>query len=226
MGPLRLSALVLLAGCDGVLGLIDIKPPPDAVPDSTIDASPDAPPCVSPAIVDPFNPGPACTGWGNSFSIGGSVSADGALELTLGANALSYSGCQSNNPTPFGVDGVFAEVASTPIAAHEITLLTIYWPDTTYTSIAQQNGMLSVLRVQTRLTTQPFDATAMRWWRLRPVDATHVAAEYSKEGMFWHPLGGDVVTDSSMGKIEVRFKNDQAEPSPNAAAIAGLNTCP
>ena len=58
MALLRLSALVL-AGCDGVLGLIDIKPPPDASPDSAIDAAPDAPPCVSPAIVDPFNPGPA-----------------------------------------------------------------------------------------------------------------------------------------------------------------------
>src|SRR5205823_5129112 len=70
------GALIALAGCNQLFGLrtFDTRggdaAPEDGPEDAPVDVI-DAPPCVSPAIVDTFDIGPACTGWGTQVVVNG-----------------------------------------------------------------------------------------------------------------------------------------------------------
>ena len=72
---------------------------------------------------------------------------------------------------------------------------------------------------------QPYDAIAMRWWRLRPV-STGIVGEYSPDGHVWTLLGSLTGTTPTGIRIDIGAGTDLQEASPGTGAFRHLDICP
>jgi hypothetical protein len=192
--------VLVVAGCDRLLGLASVQRLPDAeptpdVPDGptlrdAIDASLQT--CAQPVLVDDFTMTDPCKPWG-AFSFAGSGSASasegsGTLEFDVQDNTYASCDASPRIATPYG--GLEVRVTQTPGGAmSSVSLIstalgaTIYVYAGTLTLALPGSGQPAVASMQ-------YDSTQMQFWRLVPdVANSAIAGDYSADGLTWMRLG-------------------------------------
>jgi len=184
-----LAVASLLAGCDQVLRLDDIKPPPDA------------PPCSMPDLHDDFSvPSPVCGTWGKIYGV--------ASWITRGANTLVITPvdgvydeglCTTTSAIPFGPYGVFVETSEvetndgygvfeidtyTALGDSAPSASTLFSVATNFVAFADETtcGATGCSYIQTAV----YVASQMKWWRMIPDNnGTTIVAQFSADGYTW-----------------------------------------
>ena len=190
------------------------------------DAALDGPPplCGSstPRINETFGALPACplgvTGGNATLGL-----ASGTLQISTNTNSEN-SYCNEQNLGSWSGNGATIEVPSVMTGNNAWTSFQVLGPNF---AITEKNNALifSDNSGGTQYSTVTYNATNMRWWRLRP-DATNtnVIAEYSANRVTWTMLGTH--TGSGMIRVQMIAGTDgTASPSGNSR-YDNLVVCP
>jgi hypothetical protein len=185
-----------------------------------------APLCGTPEIVDSLDQVRApCAPWGAAFGDAAVDIADGALVVSPRSDGQNGGGCLALSSVAFVDGGIFLEVPAVLPARRGTTELTV--ESGVGPSIAVHDGMIELATSASSVATRPYDATAMRWWRLRPDHTTrHTVGEYAADGSHWTQLG--IVEAAAPTRITIQFGVDvaAADPSPGTARFHNLDVCP
>ena len=222
-----------LAACTFSHGSLD-QSPKDGAPDEdaprtdarAIDAAIDgAPPlCGSsqPRLQATFESGPACP----LDNVGGTatvVLAQGTLQISTNTNG-QFSYCNEQNLGSWSGNGATIEVPSAMTGNNAWTSFQMLGPNVAMT--VKNNAMVySDNTGTTPYASVVYNATNMRWWRMRPdVTNTNVIAEYSANRISWTMLG----THAAGGTIRVQMiagTDGVASPS-GVSRYDNLVVCP
>jgi hypothetical protein len=174
--------------------------------------------CAPPEVIDTFDGAEPCAPWGHTFGSAVVELRDGALALT--PSPVSNGGCTVDAAIPFTPQGVFVEVAA--VVDDGFTTFAI---ESGQAAVQVGGGQLiltsSVFGESARV---PYDADAMRWWRMRPTEADGVLGEYSPDGVRWTRLGGVPIEPFLEVVFEVTV--DTTVDAPGTAEFASLDLCP
>jgi hypothetical protein len=173
--------------------------------------------CEDSTVKDSFDGGTPCEPWGMHFGNGGMAQVkDG--QLVMSSLAGDQSGCRVTN-APFQRQGFFAEVAKTPL--NGATRLSI---GSTLARIeVSHQATIAFTTNSFPVASKTYDATAMRWWRLRP-ETNLIIAEYSPDGIEWTLLGMRMTSVPTKPELDLEVTNDTGMP--DAMEIASLGVCP
>ena len=225
--------LCALAGCDIVFRVDHISPTEgtDALRDTAI---PDAfALCAQSFLDDSFDNDLPCDPWGTvNTAAGASVTeSNGSIVVQPAANMVgSRGGCYPSGMFPFGAGGVAAEI-SHPIMGtdSEFTLLS---SGSMHLAVGVANGQIVF---QNDVGTVQYGsaiiyvASAMRWWRIRPMGASTVVGEYSANALDWNELGRVTMTvpaTASFGFLAGLNNNRPAQAAPDKAVYDRFVVCP
>jgi len=174
--------------------------------------------CAPPAVIDTFDGAEPCAPWGHTFGSAIVEVRDGALALT--PSKINNGGCTVDAAIPFTPQGLFVEVAAVVDAG-----FTSFAIESGQATIQAGGGELivtsSVFGDSARV---PYDAAAMRWWRLRPTEADGVLGEYGPDGVHWSRLGGVPIEPPAAALFELTV--DTTVDAPGTARLASLDLCP
>lgn len=154
---------------------------------------------------------------------------DGELVIALQPNVLSRGQCEAFLYQEFADDGVQLDVASIPTAPSGYVLLTALAENRADTTaeLVLRDGMLNLqVPGEGPVTSEPYAAEQMRWWRLRPDrDQPGIRAEVSSDGSSWSSLGH--VPGTIPPKVSVTFGagTRAPEPAPDAAIFGSVRFC-
>jgi hypothetical protein len=198
-----------------------IDAPTDASPDAAIDA-PVTVGCLDPGNGTTFSSGTPCVGWGTAFVDSAMVQqAGGRLTITPFGGAIGNGGCV-HAAVPFAAAGTLAEVERTVDGPAGRTRLEL---DGAGTSIGNEGGMLVARANDAVVTSVAYDATAMRWWRMRP-DGGGVLFETSADGQAWTLRASSPLAPPASAPIRVVGATVAAVASPGSARFLSVNLCP
>jgi hypothetical protein len=198
----------------------------DAAADAPADVALDAPPplCAgsAPRLDETFDAPPVCplgTSGGNAMM----ALVQGTLQISTATNGQN-SFCNEPNPASWSGNGVTVEVPSVMTGNNAWTSFQVLGVNMAITEknnflLFTDNGggqMYSMVA---------FDATTMRWWRLRP-DAgnTNVIAEYSPDRITWTMLGTH--TGGGMIRVQLIAGTDGTASPAGASQYDNLVACP
>ena len=230
---LRAALLVCaLSGCDLVFRVDHISPGETDAPMADISLDAFAV-CAQPLLDDDFDNGVPCDPWGTiNSAAGGSVTeVGGAIVVQPAANMVgSRGGCYPNGLVPFGAGGAIAEISHVIGGSDaEFTLLS---SGSLHLAIGVANNQIVFQNdIGTVQYGQPilYLASAMRWWRIRPMGASTVVGEYSANGHDWNPLGEvttPVPATASFGFLAGLNNNRPAQAVPDKAVYERFVVCP
>jgi len=230
MARLRLSAFALLAGCDGVLGLVDIMPRPDGPP------PPDAPttvPCASdPDLNDDFVSTVPCAPLGGEMVGNGGMMDEsvGTLTITPQANqGGSFGRCDYATPIPLMPGGVFIKMPTVlSMTGSSYVMLN---------ALSKDNGrggkllaQFGNVKFQDPATLEvggsiPYDQAMAQWWRIRP-NANAIVGEVSPDTVTWQLVG--TLAGTPTASVEVMFEAGESggDLTPGFATFQRLDLCP
>jgi hypothetical protein len=229
MGP-RGMCLLALAACRFSHGHL----PADGASDATgSDGSgsdavlPDAAMCATDAmsIQDGFTTSTPCSPWGgSSASLATIMQGGGMFSVSPTVDVAStHGGCAESGSMKFGPHGLFIEVTSVVAGQTAYTNLNAYAaPSGLSSTLVAKGGVLYLLGSSAQIT---YDATAMRWWRLRPT-SSGVVGEYSADAQSWTMLGLVPGQPPDMIRLDFGAGTDNPEPTPGTAVFRNLDTCP
>ena len=189
--------------------------------------------CTSPAIVDTFDVGPACSAWGFVDVVGATVSVGGG-ELVIApapnSDTVTRGGCYSTVAIPFDpASGIFAQSATLPgdgeykelIAGGSSQSWLLNWQRPLSFSRNSPDAPPIVLA------TIPFDPRLMSWLRMRPsADLSAVVAEYSDDGNVWYQFGFDPTPAADQVQVLIYGGTYANEPTPSVITFDALDVCP
>lgn len=189
-----LIALVVLAGCESLLGLDTVTardgghsdglamegPRSDAAADAAADAAT----CTMPtSFSDDFMAQSPCAPWG--MGSGNVMEAAGALTAHVAGVTVGLSGCVGDN-VDFS-QGIFVKVTPS-MELYTNTDLAIRVFSNYGVTIRKVNNQLQVLNVSGGVLVDPtYDPTTMVWWRLLP-KSNGIEASYSADARTWTEL--------------------------------------
>jgi hypothetical protein len=198
-------AAVALAGCERVLQLDDLHPPPDA------------PPCTMPDVYDDFMPSTmTCGDWGQVYGNAAWISRDGSsLAVTPVAGIVDGVVCASTSAFRFGVDGVFVEISEVEMnggygvfTANTFTSFT----DQKYNASSQfsfeadgvgfADGDSCNAGNCNFYAMGPYVASDMRWLRMLPTNGgATITAQVSSDGKTWTDYGHRDLTPPALASF-------------------------
>jgi hypothetical protein len=182
--------------------------------------------CAAPQIVDDFaGAAPPCEPWGVQFGNATVTVADHALAITPAANRPNGGGCVASAPIDFADGGIFLEAVAVMPPGRGFLGLAAQASGTALSLVAR-DGVLALTLPDAVLASAPYDATAMRWWRLRPDRTAATVAEYAADGSHWTRLGSLDEPPPAQITIELSAGVDAPEAAPPTARIAHLGVCP
>ncbi len=174
---------LLVPGCDGLFGLVEVTPELDAlIPDASAE-----PPqgCVAGRAPDGFDNSVPCAPWG-TLSTNGAVASIGSSQLRIAVNAdMGKAFCTELAAAPLADTGIVAEVS---LIQGDAWFGVTNGPAALY--IYAGFGVLKLTTVGINYATVAYDPQLMRWWRLR-IDRASLrwAADYSSNSQSWTTLG-------------------------------------
>jgi len=179
-----------------------------------------------PDIVDRFDGREPCVPWGQQFGNAALEIHDQVLTITPAAEFQNSGGCLANEPIEFRDGGIFLEVPAVLPAGRGFVAIATQG-GATAPSLVARDGRLALTAAGDVVASAPYDATAMRWWRLRPDRvAGATIAEYAADGRNWTQLGVLDVPPEPAITFELSGGTDAPDPSPATARIAQLGVCP
>ncbi len=210
-----LALAVALGGCDALFHV-------EAV--TAIDAP--VPKCVaSMVIADSFDGTMPCMPWGNATNMS-VTEGNGMLGIT--PQAQSFAFCESTGTETFDSLGFFVEVDQVLATPGGYTSLMIRDNTTWKLSIEHSNTQLSFLENSaTHLNDLPYDAQAMKFWRLR-ADPTsgNTVAEFSSDAIAWNELGRTTDFFSRSVYLELLAGQAGTPLGTDTAVFSHLDVCP
>ena len=230
------ALLVVVAGCDRVLGLDDVNAPGKGG-DAGSNTGPDAPLACTPrldTLHDDFSGAIACAPWGASYTHGGATiaQANHAVTITGNAGGTSYAGCDSSTGTPLEAEGIFVEVSQHFTGMYGYTVFSL---DLTQSSVVQLDidagGTIQLENHDgstTYGTPATYDEVAMRFLRIRPnVEKTALVGEVSPDAIRWTAIadtGTGVAVPATVGITLIAGNDDNGDGS--TGQFSHLNVCP
>jgi hypothetical protein len=176
---------------------------------------------VSSAFTNADDP---CAPWGDAAG-NGDINVD-ANGLELEADPDHSMACQRGaNDVPFTVGGVWVEVTALPTGHGEIALIAggDHYPP----AIGATAGVLDMFIAGggDDITSVPYDAVAMRWWRLRPDFAAHTTiGDYSADGIHWTLLGSTDVEPPDLVGPSITATSDDVDDG--ISTVRTFDVCP
>ena len=164
------------------------------------DATPDVPGC-EPTLDDDFVGDVPCGTWAYLNSRSATVSVMNGQWTAAFEQPDSFAQCISLGTSPLPSGGIFAEIATAPGDA---------WfgfrKGTTDITMYAGFGAFKLDRMGMNVAIGAYDATAMRYWRLRidPVSA-EVISDYSAAGSTWTELGRVALPFAADSEVELFF---------------------
>ena len=153
---------------------------------------------------------------------GGLATSNGTLTITPNANANTMLGCERAN-SAFGDAGAFVEVSQAiPAPGQTILLVQI---GVKSASIIVTPPFITYLDPNANSVMTAYDATAMRWWRLRPVNGG-LNAETAPDGKTWTRFASSGMGITGTGTVAIFVQTDSSENAPGTAKIEGIDVCP
>jgi len=202
-------------GCDVVLQLED---------------RPSTTTCSAGGVADSFDSGTACAPWARAVESMATVTLEGGeLIVQPNSGAIAAGMCQAFLSTALADDGVSLEVTRIPSAASGYTMLTVLAEDRTHVTaeLITRDGMLGLqVPGSPPVMSMPYDATRMRWWRLRPdPDGAGMLGEFSSDGTSWQSLA--VVPGAIPAKVFVTIAagTRMPDPDPGRATFGLVRFC-
>jgi hypothetical protein len=213
----RLGWLVLLAGCDHLLQLEDIKPPPPC------SANPNV-------IADRFDETTACKPWASVFTSGNATLVEAGQHVTISVDpaASSQAGCSGDAPSPLDAMGTFISVDQAVTGASAYTSLALV-------DVQDLNSAITIAMTGGVLALQNFDgsqhfgpgvayiADSMRFWRIR-MEGSDAVGEFSPDAVHWTTLASTAGMASVPDRVYVSF--GAGGPGVGTAVFSHLNVCP
>lgn len=149
------------------------------------------------------------------------------ITISGGAAGASHGGCTQGGSMPFDAAGIFVEVAQTLAGATSYTNLNAYNADAGISGrLVVKDGSFALIDgANTPIVSATYNATAMRWWRLRP-DAAGVIADVSPDGTTWTRFGLAPGAPPAAIVIDLGAGTDVAESNPGMAEFRNLDICP
>ena len=144
-------------------------------------------------------------------------------------NAFFEGGCQSKVPFPFLDAGAFVEVDSVLSGGAASTSFTL--SASTGGGLVQftvTNGNLVFSDEDGFMMSQPYSATSMRWWRIRPVRSVpELVAEVSEDGTHWSTFVTEPVVPANniIARITATVI-DASDARPGMAVFRSFDVCP
>jgi hypothetical protein len=179
--------------------------------------------CLSPGYGDDFVEITPCQQFGTPMFTNGSLNvSNGQLTITPNPNTQTSIGCVRASAT-FTRPGAFAEISQILPSPGETTLVVATSSDTA--GFLAFNGLLAYDDTSGVTASVPYNPTAHRWWRLRPV-STGTIAEVSPNGMVWTTFAQSGLMLGSATTIEMSVQTDDTDATPGTAVIQGIDVCP
>jgi hypothetical protein len=181
--------------------------------------------CLSPGYGDGFDEVFPCNAIGMpQVSNGGLNVMNSEMTLTPNANAATNLGCVRMSGV-FGAAGTFIEIGQI-LPAPGQTVLTITGTTSGYTAgFIEQGGLLAFTDSGGGLVMHNYDATADRWWRIRP-QAGRMIAETSPNGKTWTMFASTTATAPAAVSIAAYVQTDASNMAPGTAVFQGIDMCP
>lgn len=189
--------------------------------------------CTMPSFSDPFDTAGACPpgSLGSNVSLVSRSASALQLQVNTGSMGTTMTGCIRDNYNL--ADTTFIEVSAVNRQATGYTILQIYYEtDGKSFDIAHYNDTdeLTLSDDTGRQVTLPWNATTMRWWRLRPVGTSELAGDYSSNGQDWQQLGTVTLhnhTTTELTHVQIGSAHYASTASAiGTATIEGWNVCP
>ena len=179
--------------------------------------------CLSPGYGDDFNEVIPCNEIGTAMIAGGMLNVSNSqLTITPNPNTTTGLGCVRVSGT-FTRPGTFVEISQIlPAPGQTMMLLT---SSTSTAGFIVTGGTLAYNDSSGATTGQPYNPTANRWWRIRPI-STGTIAEVSADGLAWTTFTKSALTLASPVAIAVYVQTDNNDPNPGSAVIQGIDVCP
>ncbi|MEP6866087.1 MAG: hypothetical protein ABJE66_36040 [Deltaproteobacteria bacterium] len=179
--------------------------------------------CSSPGYGDTFEEALPCNAFGMPVvTNGGLATSNGTLTITPNASANTMVGCARSNAA-FGPAGAFVEVSQVLPAPGQTLLLVQIGVKTA--AIVVTPPFLRFVDWNGNTVMTAYDPTAMRWWRLRPVDGG-LYAETSPEGKTWTRIASSSPGVSGSGTVAIYVQTDTTNTAPGTAKVEGIDVCP
>lgn len=182
--------------------------------------------CVSPGYGDSFDEIMPCQNFGSPMVFNGMLStSNGMLTITPNASANTNNGCTRINAV-YGPAGVFIEMSQVASSPGQ-TLMLVSTAGSTWGFEVNALGanMLSYVDTAIGVVEQPYNPTADRWLRVRPVGGT-TRAETSADGVHWTTFANSSLLPMSPANIDIYVQTDNTDTTPGMTVIEGIDVCP
>lgn len=185
---IAIACMIVVGGCGFTIpgvpidGAADGAPPDLTQPDGTAPV-----PCANPILDEPFTDPVPCAPWADGFMTNGTLTqGNGMLSVSLVTGSASAVGCTAKTSRPLAAGGAIVELPQVVSGGGTYTQLQVLKAESVSLGVNgtqfryANNSGSSVYRAA------PYDAVAMRWWRLRPdPGGAAIIAEYSADGTTW-----------------------------------------
>ena len=186
-------------------------------------------PCVMPALSDSFQGTTLCAPWGTLECNGATCTeGNGLLVFTPKPNMMTVGLCGGNVLVGLTDAGVFVEVASVVAGPSAATKLSVDGASGFQFSLYTDGVCLIATELNSaQSAAMPYDASTMRWWRVRPGPQSDVLVEVSPDGKMWRVL--ETLGVAPPPQVLVTLGVTVAPPglpSPGPATFKNLDVCP
>jgi hypothetical protein len=183
--------------------------------------------CIDPGNGTTFSGLFPCTAWPGASQVtnnAGLQQSNGYLQVSPNASSPTARGGCFNQNLSFGPGGAQVEVSAVVGSPSGVTAFDLTSVSGADFAMRVSGGMLRAFTDAAQNAAVVYNASTMRWWRIRPLGAG-VVFEVSSDAMAWATIGTSTAAPSASVTIDISGAAT-SEPNPGFARFEGVNVCP